>query len=195
MSRKKTRRKKKWRDLFPQVGAIFSLLLMFFSSVGWGLTMWRRYKNILNFEETKGRVIAKRLVTLYFPHTTSSPGGRGYVPEVRYEYTVNGQEYEGYIYAYNIKGTGFSPRYGKKRWAQEILKRYHIGDTVRVYYDPRDPGKSLLTKEIAWIEFYLYLGLVPLIVLIIFYLNFSKDRIATKIKDSLARFSKKIQNL
>ena len=177
------------------MGAIFCLFLMFSISVGWGLTMWRRYKNILSFEETKGRVIAKKLVTLYFPRTISSPGGRGYVPEVRYRFTVNGQEYEGHIYAYNIKGIGFSPRYGGKGWAQNILKRYHIGDVVTVYYDPRDPSKSLLTKEVAWVEFCLYLGLVPGIVLFIFYLSFSRDRIAMKIKDGLARFSEKIENL
>ncbi|MDG9924616.1 MULTISPECIES: DUF3592 domain-containing protein [unclassified Pseudomonas] len=65
---------------------------------------------------------------------------------VRYEYEVRVQ------YSYNVDGVGYTSdrlrirrtRYSWETNAQRELAEYPVGQRVRVYYNPKEPERSLL---------------------------------------------------
>jgi hypothetical protein len=61
-----------------------------------------------------------------------------FTPVVRYEYEAAGRKYVGT----RIRAGGVQT--GSKRAADKILKRYPVGSSVTVRYDPSDPKKCLL---------------------------------------------------
>jgi len=63
---------------------------------------------------------------------------RVYRADVRYAYTVDGQEYEGD----RVEFGGFSSSNAKR--AYRIVGTYRKGQTVAVYYDPNDPSRAVL---------------------------------------------------
>lgn len=66
-----------------------------------------------------------------------------YVPEVTYEYTVNGETYVD-DNLYPGPATAGSSAEAEQR---EILNEYPEGATVEAYYDPTDPTVSFLENE------------------------------------------------
>ncbi len=88
-----------------------------------------------------------------------------YVPRIRYQYRVEGQEYEN-----NILQKIANP--GPQRAAQQIAQRYPQGSQTEVYYDPADPQNSVLipgnsseTRWVLWLFTYVPIGIL-LVVLI-----------------------------
>ena len=77
-----------------------------------------------------------------------------FMTEVSYRYEVDSKEY---IY----KGI-LIDSFGTHGTAKKILKKYPVGKTVAVYYDPHNPENSRLTTGISrWTA--IYLVIVPLI--------------------------------
>ncbi len=68
----------------------------------------------------------------------SRPGfGRG-IPEIRYSFLVDGKEYEG-------NNVSFDPEIRRNAaLRRRISEHYEVGEEVAVYYDPKDPGVSVL---------------------------------------------------
>lgn len=62
----------------------------------------------------------------------------GYVPFVRYEYTVDGQTY------WNIRLSPFDGRIFRRRWAQRMADQYPESERVQVRYNPARPSQSFL---------------------------------------------------
>lgn len=76
-------------------------------------------------------------------HKMSSTSGSNsseyrYVPEVQYEYQVEGVTYEGDRIQFG------SSRERSRFRAQDVVDRYPITSEVTVYYDPANPSKSVL---------------------------------------------------
>ncbi len=88
------------------------------------------------------------------PGTLSAPRW-----EIEYEYTVDGRAYIGDRVALAQRR-----RHGYED-AMEQLRRYPQGQSVEVFYDPRDPAQSVLEKDDA-IGGYIAMG-VGLVILLI----------------------------
>lgn len=86
-----------------------------------------------------------------------------YIPRIRYQYRVEGQQYENNIFQ-KIGNPG--PRSA----AQQIVKRYPKGSPTTVYYDPTDPQNSVLvpgnsseTRWVLWLFTYVPIGILLVI--------------------------------
>lgn len=62
----------------------------------------------------------------------------GYVPFVRYEYTVDGEKF------WNIRLSPFDGPITRRRWAERMADRYPETEWVQVRYNPDRPGQSFL---------------------------------------------------
>ena len=69
---------------------------------------------------------------------SDNEGGRTYRPSIRYDYIVNGKQYTGNKYCFGVNCSSESQR------AKKIVVEYHVGSTVKVYYSPSLPEKSVL---------------------------------------------------
>ena len=58
------------------------------------------------------------------------------VPRVRYQYSVNGVEYSGHALSF---GRSYS-----RGDIMQVSKKFPVGHTVAVYYDPANPERSVL---------------------------------------------------
>lgn len=62
-----------------------------------------------------------------------------YEPAVAYEYTISGKRHQGdHLNFGAIDGTSSSS------WAEEIVAKYSVGDSVQVYYNPAKVSESVL---------------------------------------------------
>jgi hypothetical protein len=65
--------------------------------------------------------------------------GRG-MPEIRYSYLVDGKEYEGY-------NVSFDPEIRRNAaLLRRLSEHYEVGEEVAVFYDPKNPGVSVLKR-------------------------------------------------
>lgn len=76
----------------------------------------------------------------------------GYVPVVRYAFTVDGQRYE------NAAISPFDGSLSRRYWAEALVDAYPTNSTVSLRYDPDDPTRSYLRP---WVRS--TAGLVPVI--------------------------------
>ena len=78
--------------------------------------------------------------TVKTSHSSSSRGGSSttYHADIIYTYSVNGKAYEGKTVAYGDYGSSSYSHAG------EIVRRYPVGKTVRVYYKPDKPTETVL---------------------------------------------------
>lgn len=82
-----------------------------------------------------------------------------YTPHVEYVYQVGGQEYRGKNITF-----GFTQGYGSPGKAQEALARYPVGSQVSVYYDPSQPGESVLERKAGGFTLSLIIGGIFLVI-------------------------------
>lgn len=69
-------------------------------------------------------------------------GPSGYVPLVRYEFTVDSSRYE------NARLSPFDGPISRRTWADAIVNDYPRGTLVSVRYDPDDPTRSYLRPAV-----------------------------------------------
>ncbi len=67
--------------------------------------------------------------------------GRDQVPEVKYNYTVKGQTYEG-------SNHYTASSYRDAKLASREANRYKVGQAVTIFYDAQTPSRSALSREI-----------------------------------------------
>ncbi len=67
-------------------------------------------------------------------------GGASYVLDLRYQYSVLGQEYQGFRVSLSPKQTF------KREVVQEWMSEYPIGKKVDVFYNPEKPHIAVLEK-------------------------------------------------
>jgi len=99
----------------------------------------------LLWPSTEGTVISGSVETSH-----STKGGSKSWPVIRYSFSVKGVEYESDRYSSTVaRGSSF--------WAKEVVENHPAGSTIRVFYNPDDPSKSLLDrgfqKDDIWMTF------------------------------------------
>ena len=90
--------------------------------------------------------------------------GRGsvlYTPRIRYSYQVGGRAYDG-----NRVVFGY-PDYHTRRGADSVIAAYPVGGTVRVHYDPSDPGSAVLRPGVG-IRTWIAAGFMGALLLLVF---------------------------
>jgi hypothetical protein len=113
-----------------------------------------------NWFTTNGQVVYSSI------HQESD--GPYFVPVVKYRYRVEGQEYESSRIRFTWSGES------TYRWTtSEVVNKYPVSKTVRVYYNPKNPSVSVLVPGVVSKDYisafigFLVLGwmvLAPLIV-------------------------------
>ena len=91
-----------------------------------------------------------------------------YSPRIVYRFSVDGKIYK------NDRVGLFEPIYSFKIDAENALKSYPVGQTITVYYDPEQPGESLLDRSNTNIwRIFLYLVLLSDIIALIVFARFA----------------------
>jgi hypothetical protein len=123
-----------------------------------GLIVW---KLIEQQNAKQSYIAADAIVTGSYVSITHSGGGRGsgtstvdYKPAFRYEYKVDGQQYEGDRYSFVVWGRG-TPDY-----AQALTDRFSFGDQITIYHDPDNPSESVMDRSFG--EFPTFVGVILL---------------------------------
>jgi len=149
------------RDLFSNLAGCLTALLTggIFCLVGAGLALWgwsilQNARASASWPTAEGRVTSSQV-----DHSTDAEGGDSYQPEVTYQYMVDSLSYENSTIKFGENS------YGNRRTAEEIAARYPVGRSVAVYYDPGQPGRSVLEPGVS-AGSYIVLGIGVLFVVI-----------------------------
>lgn len=121
------------------------LFVCFFAFVGY--VMWTGYqekKDSQNWPETKGYLISAHVKEVSernedangFGHTS-----RHFTVVLDYTYTVGGHDYSGT----RIRIMG-DPNYQSEQEAVAAMREWQRPTTLTVFYNPKDPAKSTLTR-------------------------------------------------
>ncbi len=84
--------------------------------------------------------------------TATRPSDNTKTAFISYEYTVDGQTYIGQR-AYFFQALTIS------RESEELKERYPVGSEFTIYYDPHQPDRAVIHKELQWLRL-LWWGLV-----------------------------------
>jgi len=130
-----------------------------FLALGGGLSFWG-WNILQNAKASSSWPTAEGTVTISeVTRNSSADGGVSYSPEVTYEYTASNQHYESYTIKFGENS------YSSRRKAEGITSGYPVGKEVTVYYDPQDPGRSVLEPGVSGGS-YIVLGIGVLFALI-----------------------------
>ena len=90
------------------------------------------------WSKTQGKIVtsevAKREIDTYTPFRYA---------KVIYNYTVNGTEFNSDRLTFGVQEI----RDSGEHWIKQTLDKYPLGKVVDVYYNPRNPSKSVLDKR------------------------------------------------
>jgi hypothetical protein len=84
--------------------------------------------------------------------------GPTYSPEITFEWTVDGEKYQGGQYYIRT----FS---GSRSYADSVVDQYKVGSVAECFYDPDDPSNAVLNRDIGWITF--LIPLIPIVFLVV----------------------------
>jgi hypothetical protein len=115
---------------------LFFFLIFFVVGGGlayWGWTVLQKAQASTSWPSVSGRVVESDVS--YW----NDEDGNYYRPEVSFEYTVDGRQYE----ATRINFSS-DQSYDTTDDAWEVANRYPTGETVSVYYDPEEPETAVL---------------------------------------------------
>ena len=118
----------------------FILMVAFagiFFVVGAGVLWWGIQDSRSAFKSVRWPSVTGTVISSYVSES-SDDDGTTYGADVQYDYVVNDQAYTGDRVSHGDVSTG-DPSY-----AQKIVARYPEGRSVKVYYDPANPEKSVL---------------------------------------------------
>jgi len=93
-----------------------------------------------------------------------------YDPSFSYSYQVNGQNYIGRRYRYDASSSlsGLAA-------SKQIVKEHPVGSEIQVYYNPIDPGDSLLSPRVEGDDIGILLFVFPYCLFILYWIvNFSR---------------------
>ena len=141
-----------WTKLFPGFfllgGIVFTVI---------GISTVSQARRTLDWPSVEGKVISSQVIARQpsrSPATNAAPDhGVSYYPVVKYEFSVDGNSYQG--------DQVFVGRVGLARqsWAQEIVGKYRPNQSVTVYYDPVAPSQCVLQRGAQWSTyFFVFIG-------------------------------------
>lgn len=102
------------------------------------------------YQETSGAVLNRRVVAL-------GPGS--FRPDVHVQYDVDGAEYRTWTFA--ATRTTFPER----SLAESALERFQVHETYPVYYDPAEPSRAVLVRDLSGASWLLLLPPAALVIL------------------------------
>lgn len=68
-------------------------------------------------------------------------------PQIIYRYEIYSQKF---VDTSDFGAPGFGSKSVRRQTAQEVTRRFPAGEQVSVYYDPTNPGKSVLKRGLRW---------------------------------------------
>ncbi len=107
-----------------------------------GHHLWRGGRETRAYTRTRGRVVRAEVEEL--PHA-SEEGGTKYRPVVRYAFEARGRTYESDRVSI---GAPAAPDASDPRDARRLVERFPAGAEVDVWFDPRDPRRSVLVPGV-----------------------------------------------
>ncbi len=123
--------------IFAAVAIPFVIIAAVF--VVWVLRNRRRADESGHWNRTTGRVVQSQVEARrsHSEHGYST----SYYPVIVYEYAINGQRYQN-------DRVNFGPEMGFSSTgpSETVVGRYHVGNTVDVYFDPANPAESVLER-------------------------------------------------
>lgn len=81
-----------------------------------------------------------------------------YVPEVHYEYPVEGSLHQGKRISF-----GSEPSFPSRKKAEDFLESYPVGSTIPVYYNPEKPQEAVLSQTMRKMAASLIVGIVLIV--------------------------------
>ena len=132
-------------SLFDSCGSCLGTLAIMgvFLLIGGGLSVWG-WTILQNARASATWPTAEGVITA--SEVTESRDGEGhdsYSPEVAYQYTAGNQEHESYTIKFGENS------YDNRGRAEAIAATYPVGQPVTVYYDPEEPGRSVLEPGVS----------------------------------------------
>jgi hypothetical protein len=115
---------------------------------------------------TTGRVLSAEVVA-HRSRTGRSGYSTSYYPAVAYEYVVNGQRYMN-----NVVNPGQAVGIGLRGVVEKKVARYPVGNAVQVYYNPQNPGESVLETSASGANRVLWFVVALIVVMLICTLTF-----------------------
>ncbi len=116
-----------------------------FVVVGW-LSL-RDDRNVVEWPSVEGRIVSARAIEEAVENTNSASGRKRvttrHSAELAFEYSVAGETRRG------NRIQRREPAARTQAEIEELLARFPVGRSVKVYYDPRDPDRSVLVSEPA----------------------------------------------
>ncbi len=106
-----------------------------------GLAMWRAGRETRGYTRTRGRIVRAEVEEI---PRTSEEGGTRFRPVVRYAFEARGRTHESERLSAG-SGSAGSPDVDD---ARRDVARYPPGTEVDVWFDPRDPSRSVLVPGI-----------------------------------------------
>lgn len=102
-----------------------------------------------SYPETRGEVIHSEL------EEVSTEDGYTYGADIHFTYQVDGQSYTSEEYAYGAWNNSNSSG------AKKMLRKYPVGKTVRVYYNPSDPSDAVLEHGVSGGHAFMLMFMAP----------------------------------
>jgi len=141
---------------------------------GFGAQLIKQYLS-KKFPSTLGQITHSE-VTHFTTHDRYGGEDITCLPDIRYHYEVNGQNFEGKRFRYH--------KDGGLEFSEKVVATYPVGLRSQVFYNPRNPQDSLLSPGFSHEDFVGIMVLTPLNLAIII-LCFLVIRALTKISKQL----------
>lgn len=109
----------------------------------WGIPTARNAMQSQKWSSTDGQITTSRVSE----NQSSSDDNLTYTAKIAYEYTVNDTKYIGSTVAFGDYGSSDPAHAGN------IVSRYPVGKSVKVYYNPDDSQTSVLEPGARWSSF------------------------------------------
>jgi hypothetical protein len=124
------------------LGMPIAMVLICFGCVALYISELRKSKASAAWPTTQGRIVDAKVVE-HVETRTDDDGDEStstvYRPDIRYSYRVDGADHTADTWKGRVRYSTGSPKY-----AEGVVARYPVGQTVTVHYDPADPGMGVL---------------------------------------------------
>lgn len=131
-----------WKERLPFANSAFGPVALIFLPMAVMLIAlivngFLKVRQAKGWSQVQGRITRSRMASRS-PPAGNTIGKTENVPDVAYSFSVRGRNYQGNrVSLGNVSGP----------FADEALKRYPVGATVTVYYDPADPDSNVLERD------------------------------------------------
>jgi hypothetical protein len=139
-----------------------------------GVETMRAARESLTWPAVDGRVIRTSIQTERSSRDSATAGSVTYRPVVVYAFSVNGATHEGQRVSFGEYATA------DEADARRVVEEYSVGRTVRVYYQPDDPGQAVLRPGLDGVPwFFLVIGGVFVLMGLLFVMVFPRVTAST----------------